>query len=306
MEKFTIETSKQVNSKLNQKEFGELEEAIKEKIGMMESADLKKEFNFKRPRMLNLSEEKVRKEVNDVFEDIKNTYHFGVPVKLANCFRTYPLIPYFKAQKAEIHPGIKTLYEKMKYDFYLIEVNFSSLLESNQYLRHAKLNVTLQDDIVKEERKSRFYKIYPENEYQKYFTAYFKGKVGIDANLDFKFNIPNIPEVFEAHIEPVTEIKAGFDLDLGEKTFRRAKIETGGQNFLQAYWIYNMSSDEYKNDDYMSSAILQIPREAKTVTVKAELYVSPYKDIWWWFDELLPPITVEPVELKVELFSEKK
>lgn len=328
MENYTIETS--VKAKLNKESFEQLEVKLKEKLMMKESVDLEKELelmNQKDSRIsdktakdkfmkvtgsdlrnklaegikIGLSAEQRTKETYKVMEDIKKTYNEGIQVKLASTFQTYPLIPYFKAKKVELPPKIKTLYEWAKYDFYLLEVTFSSKLENKQYLRCVELRVMLRDNIDKVEKKSVFYKIFPENKYQEYFTAYFNGKVGIDANLEFKVDIPEISDIIEANIKPVTEIKTGIDWDLGKKTFRKAKIETLGENNQEAVWIYNMSSAEYVNDDYVSSAILQIPREAETVKVKAELKVSPYKEMWHWFSKELPPIAVEPVELNIEL-----
>lgn len=329
MKKFTIETSIKVNSTLNAKEMEQLEAALNNKVELLED-EMKQtrdkmgveDFTTQSPNIeVDLSDQvvdlfdeepvrymisEVEKESFSVTDDIKKTYREGVPVKLANLFQTYPLIPYFEAKKEELSPKIQTLNKENEYDFYLIEVNFSSFLEKKQYLKQAELKITVKDDTKVKERKTRFYKMFPDDKYQKYFTANFKGKVGIDANLDFKLEIPKLAKLIDGGIEAKAEINTGVDWDLGEITFRKAKIETLGENDPVALWRYHMSSMEYKNDDYVSSAILQIPREAKKVVVKAELNVTPYKAIWYKYNELLPPIYVEPVKLNVELTSNPK
>ncbi len=304
MEKFTLETSIRTNSKLNSEEMVALDKALKRKVTEIVATDsmkIKKKRSLIKPSEDEPSMAMSEEEINDISEDIIRTFSSGITVNLASSFHTVPLIAYFKAKKVEIPPEIEILYETNKYDFYLLEVNFHSSLEKDLYLRRAELKITVQDSIKKEERKSRFYKIYPENAYQKYFTANFKGKVGIDANLDFKFDTTKIAKFLKVKIDPTVELHSGIDFDLGEQTFRKAKIETLGEKDPVAQWRYHMSSDEYKNDDYVSTAILQIPREAKKVKIIAELIVAPYKTIWLQFDKELPPITVTPVVREVEI-----
>ena len=232
--------------------------------------------------------------LKDERDDILNTYKDIIEnriVILSDGVETVPLIPTLIAGKKEIAPEIKIMNKQMEYDFDQVEIIFGALLEKDIYFKFVELNLKLEDSKSAGVRKARFFKLYPENKYQDVFKASFSGKVGIDAGLKFKIEVPlKIQEMFDIKIDPAIELKTEVDYDAGEIKYRKAKIESIGESNSQAIWRYYMTHQDYVNDDYKTIVILKIPRETAELTLYAELKVVPMKVSWFFPDELLEPI----------------
>ena len=242
------------------------------------------------------------KEIQAEKEDIIDTYKKYTErriLEFSDSIITVDLIPVFKAEKKEIDPKIVVMNETMEYDFYSVTITFSSLLGKKEYLKFIELDLKLKGGNDVAGRKASFFEICPENKYIELFKAHFSGKIGLDAKFNYKFEIPS--EVIVIKLDPALELKSGIDFDLGEIKYRKAKIESIGKYNSEATWRYFMEFDDYVNDDYATNVILKVPRETEELTILAELKVILKKNKWFWFDDFLKPIEINPIEYPVEL-----
>lgn len=287
------------NTNLNDDYMTNMETILNNEIDRLENSR-----NIETVRKMIVDDSKIR-EIQSEKEDIIDTYKKYTErriLEFSDSMITVDLIPVFKAEKKEIDPKIIVMNETMEYDFYSVTITFSSLLGKNEYLEFIELDLKLKDGNDESDRKASFFELCPENKYLELFKAHFSGKIGLDAKFNYKFEIPTgVSEAIEIKLDPALELKTGIDFDLGEIKYRKAKIESIGKYNSEATWRYFMEFNDYVNDDYATNVILKVPRETEELTILAELKVILKKNKWFWFDDFLKPIEINPIEYAVEL-----
>lgn len=240
-----------------------------------------------------------RKEgIEETKKEIIDEYKEGV--EIADQTESRPLIPLFKAAKVELPPEIKVDNEQMRYDFYWVEVTFSSLLPKSQFLLSAELKLMLSDDVREPARRIRPIRLFPDRKDIDLFKIDLEGGIGIDQNMNI-----SVPMV-GANLLPFKEVamdakmKAKIVVGPFHFGFRKAAIEVKGKGDQFIHWRYNLQSELYGTNDFKSVLVLKIAEEATDVQISASLGVTPCKRRWLIFKDVLPPISDQrtlPVEL---------
>jgi hypothetical protein len=209
-------------------------------------------------------------------------------------------VPLFAAAKAPLPAEIQVDHEQMGYDFYLVEVTFSSLLPPEQYLAKAELGLKISDDVKEPARRTRPVRLFPGRKDLNLFSVDLEGAVGLDAGMNF--SIPMAGNQLLAFGKLTTDAKVKANLVAGpfHFQFRRAAIEVKGESDQLILWRYNLQSELRGTNDFKSVLVLKVSREARAVSLGVTLGVTRCQHRWLVFREHLPQLTdtqVLPVEL---------
>lgn len=231
-------------------------------------------------------------------EEIKENYQKGV--EIASQTESRPLISLFKAAKVELPPEIKVDKQQMHYNFYWVEVTFSSLLPKSQFLLSSELELTLSDDVHDSARRTRPIRLFPDRKDIDLFKIDLEGAIGIDQSMNISVPMlgTNLLPFKKAAID--ANVKAKIVVGPFHFGFRKAAIEVKGKSDQFIHWRYNLQSELYGTNDFKSVLVLKIAEEATDVQISASLGVVPCKRRWLIFKEVLPPISDQrtlPVEL---------
>jgi hypothetical protein len=229
-------------------------------------------------------------------------------VKVASQAESTPLIPLFEAAEVKLPPEVKVANERLRYDFYLIEVIFSMLLEPDQYARSAALDLTITDDATRAERRVRPIRLFPEHKDREYFRVDLEGGVGIDAGL--KLSVPlealtaAMPTILPfAKLNAEVKAKAGIVLGPVSFPFRKAAIQVKGSSDQEIAWRYELESELTGTNEFKSLLVLKVPQEATRVAMDVRLGVKPGKRRWRILGDDPVPELSDSATLGVELVS---
>jgi hypothetical protein len=229
-------------------------------------------------------------------------------VKIASQAESTPLIPLFEAAEVTLPPEVKVANERLRYDFYLIEVIFSMLLERDQYARSAALDLGITDDATRAERRVRPIRLFPEHKDREYFRVDLEGGVGIDAGL--KLSVPletlaaALPTILPfAKLNAEVKAKAGIVVGPVSFPFRKAAIQVKGSSDQEIAWRYDLQSELTGTNEFKSLLVLKVPQEATRVTMDVRLGVKPGKRRWRILGDDPVPELSDSATLGVELVS---
>jgi len=236
--------------------------------------------------------------IEETKEEIKESYKKGV--EIASQTESRPLISLFKAAKVELPPEIKVDNQQMRYNFYWVEVTFSSLLPKSQFLLSAELELTLSDDVRDSARRTRPIRLFPDRKDIDLFKIDLEGAIGIDQNMNISVPMVGAKLLPFKEVAIDAKIKAKIVVGPFHFGFRKAAIEVKGKSDQFIHWRYNLQSELYGTNDFKSVLVLKIAEEATDVQISASLGVIPCKRRWLIFKDVLPPISDQrtlPVEL---------
>lgn len=237
-------------------------------------------------------------EIEEAKNDIIENYRRGV--KIASQAESRPLLPLLEAAGLPVPPELAVDHEHMKYDFYTVQVTFSSLLPADQFPAAAELGIVIRDDVPEPKRSTRPLRLFPGRKDKQLFSLDLEGAVGLDAGLNFA--IPKIGEEILPYAKASADAKLKAALVLGpfQFQFRRAAIEVIGESDQNILWRYNMHSELTGANEFKSFLLLKVAQEATQVTLDVSLGLVPCKRKWLIFKDMLPPIP-DRVPLAVEL-----
>jgi hypothetical protein len=231
-------------------------------------------------------------------EDILDTARRGVNV--APYIESRPLVALCEAAGADLPPDVKVDTQKMHYDFYVAEANFSIKLEPGLGVKSADFDLTLSDDITDATRGVRPVRVFPGRKDIDFFKIDVTGSVGIDTSINL--TVPREATSILSFVDAAATAKAKLGIVIGpfEFTFRRAAVEVKGEGDPAVSWSYRLESELAGKNDFKSILVLKIAHEAMRVDAFAKLSVVPYKRSWWPFRKALPTLVRRrniPIEL---------
>jgi hypothetical protein len=227
-------------------------------------------------------------------------------VEIASQTESTPLIPLFEAAEVKLPPEVQVANERMGYDFYLVEMIFSMLLERDQYARSATLDLRITDDATRAERHVRPIRLFPERKDREYFRVDLEGGVGIDAGLGVSVPLETItaslPTVLPfAKLNAEVKAKAGIVVGPVSFPFRKAAIQVKGSSDQTIAWRYDLRSELTGTNEFKSLLVLKVPQEATRVALDVRLGVKPGKRRWRLLGDDPVPELSDTATLAVEL-----
>lgn len=239
-----------------------------------------------------------REDLAEVRSDIKKTLREGVHI--ARSARSYPLIPLFRQNKVELPAELRVLHTEMHYDFYLVNVTFSCLLEKDQFPLKAELALNLNDDVQDPARHTRPIRIFPDRKDRVLFSVDVEGSVELDAEMNIGIPPVGLPHIAAAEASADAHLKGKIVWGPYSIQLRKAAIEVTGINDPTIQWRYDLASELAGHNDFNSFLILMVPREAASLQISAQLGVVPCKRTWWVLRSVLPPLS-DRTDLPVEI-----
>jgi hypothetical protein len=222
--------------------------------------------------------------VSEERDDILSVIERGV--RIATYSECVPLIPLIMASQLELPPTLKVEQDR-GYEFYHVQVVFSVLLNPGEFPTRAEFALKI-DDEVPSARRARAIQLFPEYKSREYFSADLEGDIGVDGKLEFAVALPeSIPGV-QGSVSGGGTVKSKLVLGPFSFRFRRASIEVRGIGDERIEWGYNLEDELEGTNDFKSMLILKVPREAKSVALRAALGVRPSKRSWVLFSKHLP------------------
>jgi len=243
-----------------------------------------------------------RTNLNKIKDEIIHFYRHGI--KIAPHAESRPLIPLFEAAKVKLPPELKVDHEIMLYNFYLVEVTFSSKLPKDQFLTDAEFGINLTDDVKDPVRSTRAIRLFPERKDINLFTVDMEASIGIDANANISIPKSGSELLPFQKADINAKIKAELIAGPYKIQIRKAAIEVHGTSDQNIVWNYNIKSELSKANDFKSILVLKIAEEAKSVQMHTYLKVTPCKHRWKIFKDTLDPLEDKTV-LTVELAKVK-
>jgi hypothetical protein len=237
-------------------------------------------------------------ELDEIRDEIISTAEQGV--RIASQVESRSLIAVYEAAGVAIPPAIAVDNQNMAYEFYLAEMTFGSLLEDGMYLKRARVDLNLSDDIEKLERRVRPIRLFPDRKDITYFGADVTAAVGIDFDLNITVPVIDNQVIPFSQLEANAGIKAGFLVGPLQYSFRKAAIEVTGLSDQQVTWRYNLASELSGLNDFKSVMVLKIAREAQDVFLDTKVKIVPYRKRWLIFQKTLPAFTIGS-RMRVEL-----
>jgi hypothetical protein len=229
-------------------------------------------------------------------------------VEIASQAESTPLIPLLQAAEVKPSPEVKVAHELQRYDFYLVEVTFSILLDRDEYARSAALELTISDDVAQAERRVRPIQLFPARKDRELFRVDLEGGVGIDAG--FNLSVPlealaaAVPTVLPfAKLDAGLKAKAGIVVGPVSFPFRKAAVEVKGSSSQEVAWRYNLQSELMGTNEFKSLLVLKVPQEARRVKMDLRLGVKPGKRRWRILGNDPIPELSDHASLGVELLT---
>jgi hypothetical protein len=220
-------------------------------------------------------------------------------VKIASQAQSLPLIQLFNEAKVELPPEFKVA-NMQNYNFYLVQVTFSTLLERDQFPLSAELDITIKDNVEKSERRVHPIRLFPGRRDIQYFNADIEGAIGIDANMNIVSPVSMQNVVDFAKVMADARLKARFVVGPFQFHFRKTVIEVSGVNDQNVLWRYNDLSENTGTNDFTSALVLKVAKEASDIKMEVSVGIVPCKRKWFLVKDLLPKLSdhmILPIEI---------
>ena len=237
-------------------------------------------------------------DLTEIADEIIENVRYGVDI--ASFSESHPLIPMFKIEGKKVPPKFAVDYEKMGYDFYLVEVSFKTMLANDQYPLKAQLNLVLQDDVSDKNRQIRPVSLFPSRTDVSLFKVDVEGGVGVNAEMGLSVPMADNAAIPLKKLEVNAKLKANMVVGPFSFSFRKSEIQVSGEQSSNIQWRYNFQSVITGTHDFKCMMILKTAREARQAKMQVQLKVVPAKEHWLFFKKLLPELT-DSRELHIEL-----
>jgi hypothetical protein len=202
--------------------------------------------------------------------------------------------------KMEMPADLKVQSEQQNYDFHLVQLIFNVLLPKNQYALNAEFIVNIIDDVDQQQRKARPIRLFPDRKDVTLFTIDFMGAVGIDAGMSILSSLDGVKLPTIVNFNMDAKIKSKILIGPLSFQYRKAALEVIGESDYNVRWRYNLASELTGTNQFKSFIILKTAKEAKSVSLKSQLSIQPYKRRWPIYKDKLEPIASDKV-LQVEI-----
>jgi len=227
--------------------------------------------------------EELREAASDLLKHARNGISIAAQVE------SRPLIPLFEAAGEKLPPAV-VADQALEYEYYVVEVTTTILLEDDQRPLSAKLAIRLGDDVVDDTRRLRPYRLFPAHEDVELFSVNVEGAVGLNADLNVSVPAAVTGVLPFGSVGAEAKVKAGIVVGPWRFPFRKAKIEVVGEADQSIVWLYNMQSALWGANMFKSILVLKVAREAITADMGIALSLVPYKRIWRMFKDRLPEL----------------
>ncbi len=237
-------------------------------------------------------------DLTDIADEIVENFRNGVDI--STFAESRPLIPMFKLKGRDVPLKYAVDNEKMKYDFYLVELAFRTMLANDQYPVKAQLDLALQDDVQDKSRQLRPVSLFPGRTDVSLFKMDLEGGVGVNAEMGLSVPMINNTVVPIDKLDAKAKLNANIVIGPFDFSFRKSEIQVSGEHSQTIQWRYNFQSAITGTHDFKCMMILKIAREAQNAKIKAGLSVVPAKEKWLFFKKELPQLN-DFKDLTVEL-----